>query len=275
MPVTLTSLIALVDAELENYAMRGSAEVTGDGETAAFLIAPLGCQIISDDTWGVYIDGAATAAYTMDYDSGVCTMTGVPTTAQTVSWQFSYKHWPTDLVTSAINAALDNLFPAFYVRSSETITADGETYEYEVEAAEYVVGVDSRDSATSPWGGLKRKRYETIYDTGVPSLRFYAAPQSGQIRVHYIARPAALASASDDLETDSGLPSRAAAPIVSYACYYLLAQKMAPRVRSDVGVVTQGQGVLMPSQMNYGSQGFLMRYQFQLASMRMSPWSLR
>jgi hypothetical protein len=44
-------------------------------------------------------------------------------------------------------------------------------------------------------------------------------------------------------------------------------------VRSDVGVTTQGIGALMPSQMNYGAQGYMMRFQFQLASLKMHPWS--
>jgi hypothetical protein len=212
----------------------------------------------------------------MDYTSGICTMNSVPTTAQTVSWQFNYKHWPESLVTQAINAGIDNLFPAMYVRSSTSIVTDGSTYEVAAPAGtEFVVGVDSRATATDAWKGLKRKRFEMIYTAGVPSLRFYSAPQSGFIRVHTVSRPTPLAASLDDLAGDAGLPERAKDAIVSYACYYLLAQKMAPRVRSDVGVVTQGTGVLMPSQMNYGAQGYMMRFQLQMASLRMQPWQIR
>jgi hypothetical protein len=276
MSATLTDLLALVDAELENYEMRGSAEATGDGTTTDFLVAPLGCQVVNDSVFAVFVAGSEIATFTMDYTSGVCRIATAPTDGQAIAWVFTYKHWSTALVTQAINAAIDNLFPAMYVRSSTSIVTDGSTYEVAAPAGtEFVVGVDSRASATDAWKGLKRKRFELIYTAGVPSLRFYSAPQSGFIRVHTVSRPTPLAVAADDLAGDAGLPERAKDAIISYACYYLLAQKMAPRVRSDVGVVTQGTGGLMPSQMNYGAQGYMMRFQLQMASLRMQPWQIR
>jgi hypothetical protein len=205
-------------------------------------------------------------------------MSSVPTTAQSVSWQFNYKHWSSSLVMQAINAAIDNLFPALYVSITYTITSDGESYEYDMpvgtETVEFVTGIDSRASTSDPWKRLSRSRkYEVFHDESTITARFFSAPQSGELRAHCICRPTRLTAVSDDIESVSGLPTRAQDLIVSYACYYLLTQKMAPRVRSDVGVTTQGIGVLMPSQMNYGAQGYMMRFQFQLASMRMHPWS--
>ena len=270
MSQTLTDLLALVDEELENYAMSGSASVTGDGETAAFLVAPLGCQIVDDATFVCYLNGVTTSDYLMDYDSGVCTMLTVPTTADTVSWQFTYKHWSDARVTQAINAAIDNLFPALYIRSNATVTAAQEVVC--PTGTEFITGVDT--GYEGAWKRLQPKRYDVIYNSGVPSLHFFTTP-STSVRIHYVARPIPLVNLSDDIESDSKLPARAADPIISYACYYLLVQKMGTRVRSDVGITTQGQGALMPSQMNYGAQGYMMRFQFQLAAIRMPLWSLR
>ena len=79
----------------------------------------------------------------------------------------------------------------------------------------------------------------------------------------------------DSLETTCGLPARASHPIVSYACFYLLTQKVAPRIRSDVAIVTQGRGNLSPRQMNDAANSFYLRYQMQMTNYRMSPWSQR
>jgi hypothetical protein len=273
--VTLSSLITAVNTELENFTQRGSAEAVGDGAAGAFLISPLGRQIVDDDTFAVYINGSLTTTYTMDFDSGVCEMDAVPTTSQTVSWQFNHVSWSDALVTTAINAGIENLFPSVYVQTSGSVTTDGQTFEYAAPAtAEFITKIESRASASSPFVGLKHKRYDLFYTAGAPWIRFYSAPAAGFLRVHYVGRPVPLVSASDGLLAVALIPERTQAPIVSYACYDLLTQKMAPRVRSDVGVVTVGTGVLMPSQMNYASQGYMMRYQLQLAAVKMSLWSM-
>jgi len=354
MTVLLSDLIALVDSELENRVQRGSASFEGDGESVAFLVAPLGGEIIDDATFDVLISGTTTTALTMDFESGVCVMDSAPTSVQTVAWEFNWKRWPETLVKQAINSAIENLFPALYVSTTYTIATDGTTSEYampvgpdnasktitssSVAAAtvitcvahgfstgtvvtiaghtgstpalsgdyevtrtgadtftvpvtvsvagtggtasrpatvEFVTGIDSRTSTSDPWKRLSRaKRYEIFRDEGTITARFYSVPGSGYIRAHCVCRPTRLTALTDSIESVSGLPTRAQDPIVSYACWYLLTQKMAPRVRSDVGVVTQGQGALMPSQMQYGAQGYMMRFQFQLASLRMSPWSM-
>lgn len=350
MPVTLANLRDAVNMELENFPMNGSAESEGNGTDMTFLIAPVGARIVNDTTFAAFINGTLTTAYTMDYEVGVCTMTAAPAATETVTWQFTYVRWTDDLVTNAINAGINNLFPALYVQSyDDTYTPDGATYEFSAPAgAEYITSVDSRSSTTDPWSRLRRKRYEIIYDGGSPILRFFSAPTQGYLRIHYVGRPtemrtdtpAAVAVSdisvanpsivttaahglttgdlvyftnvattpeinltyqvvtvigatsfsipvnvtvstddtgsvvfTDSLETTSKLPTRARDLVVSYACYYLLSQKMAPRVRSDVAVTTQNSGALLPSQMQLGGQAYMMRFQMQLASMRMSPWS--
>jgi hypothetical protein len=93
MSTTLTNLIDAVNAELENHAMRGSAEDEGDGTTAAFLIAPMSSFIVDDATFAAYISGALTTAYVMDYDSGVITFTAAPALAAPLVFDFNYVAW--------------------------------------------------------------------------------------------------------------------------------------------------------------------------------------
>jgi hypothetical protein len=353
MSVTLANLIDAVNDELENHAMRGSSESEGDGETTAFIVPPVGTTIIDDAKWSVYVDGVGTTDFTMDFDSGVCTFNGAPADGAVLLFIYNYVFWTDGLVTQAINAAIDNLFPALYVSTAYTITSDGTSYEYAMPigpdnarktitaftvanpttvicashgfssgtivtisgsdstpsadgdyevtsistntfsipinvtvagttgtasrppSTQFITAIDQRASATDPWKRLRRaKRYEVFHDEGTITARFYTAPSSGFLRAHCICRPTTLTASTDSIETVSGLPTRAKDAIISYACWYLLGQKLAPRVRSDMAVTTQNSGALLPSQMNYAGQSYLMRFQFQLASLRMPPWSM-
>lgn len=353
MSVTLSNLIDAVNDELENHPMRGSSEAEGDGESTAFVVAPVGTTIVDDDTWAVYADGVATSAFTMDFDSGVCTFTVAPADGVVLSFVYNYVVWTDGLVTQAINAAIDNLFPALYVNTAYTLTSDGTSYEYSMPigpdnasktitafsvanptvvtcashgfatgtivtisgsdstpsadgdyevtstgtntftiavnvtvagttgtasrppSTQFVTAIDHRASTSDPWRRLRRaKRYEVFHDEGTIKARFYTAPSSGYLRAHCICRPTHLTATTDAIETVAGLPTRAKDAIITYACWYLLGQKLAPRVRSDMAVTTQNSSALLPSQMNYAGQSYLMRFQFQLTSLRMPPWSM-
>lgn len=277
MSSTLSSLVDDVNLELQNHEQRGSATATGDGDTRAFIVAPM-CSYITDDyIWTVEVDGAGVGSdtYVMDFTTGVCTFVIAPDLSSVVNFVFNYTPFHPDMVEQAINAAINNLFPSFYVKTSTVIAASSSTnYEYTLPAtAEFVTGVFGGDSATGPWERLTRsKRYEVEMEDGVASLRFYAEPEDSYLRVRYIARPQPISS-GDTIEETAGLPSRAKDPIISYACYYLLTQKLAPRTRADVAIATQGQGVLTPRQMNDTINTFFMRYQFQMASLKMLPWT--
>ena len=273
MSVTLTSLIESVNSELENRIIAGSAEVTGDAKSSVFLIAPPGRTIVEDAYFTVLINDVATDQYSMDYKSGECTMVATPATTDEVSWNFNYVYWPETVVTTAINAGINALFPHFYVPTATAIASDGSSYEYDMPAAaHFVASIDKSTAATGPWSRIGSSRYELYYDEGGTVARFYTAPDSGFIRPHCICRPTELSTGIDTLETTSGLPARAASPIISYACYYLLSQKVAPRTRSDISVVTTGTGYLSPRQMNDATNSFYLRYQMQVASTKMRPW---
>lgn len=263
MALTLESLVNSVNLEIQNHEKRGSATATGDGVMSAFIVPPLGSYITNDATWGVWLDGEVTTAFTMDFDSGVCTMDSPPAVDSAVLFQFNYKSYNDAVVDQAVNTAIDMLFPSFYVEAiDDTITSgDFEGNELAIEDCEAVIGFMLYDGTT--WKRAKRGSFELYKAAGAGVLRFYnSAPTADLMRIHYITRA-----------TVSDLPDRAAFPIISYACYYLLLQKTSARTRGDIAIVTQGTGVLSPRQMNDAANIFYIRYQMQLASMKMRPWA--
>jgi hypothetical protein len=141
---------------------------------------------------------------------------------------------------------------------------------------QFITAIDHRSTTSDPWRRYTRaKRYEVYPGEGTVTARFYTAPASGFLRAHCICRPTKLTALTDSIESVSGLPTRAKDALISYACWYLLSQKLVPRVRADIAVTTQNSAALMPSQMNYAGQSYLMRYQFQLASLKMPPWGVQ
>lgn len=346
MPVSREVLVSAVNAELENYTRKGSAEATADGTLKSFLVAPHGYFIVDDADFAVYVDGVEESGYTMDFDSGVCTLESTPNDGSSVSFVYNYLYWPSSLVLNAINAGIGVLFPDMYVEDTTTITSDGESYEYEApENTVFIRHVFYKSETAESWSLLRKGVRWTWYQAGANKyIRFFSPPASGSLRVHTISRPYQFSSqqyttltitaitsngeittyqshglSDGDYVTISGtsttpsindtiqvtvvdsdtfsigkslsvssstgaavfsetlgstckLPDTAKDPIISYACYYLLTQKVAPRVRNDIAVVTQGRGVLSPRQMNDSAQAFAFRYQLQLAKAKMQPW---
>lgn len=275
MSVTLTDLVTAVNAELENKIYSGSAEVVGDDETSSFSIAPTGYSVVNDNAFRVYLGDvllASPANYTMDFVSGICDMDSTPTSSETLMWMFNYTVWPETLVKQAINAGIQALFPSIYVATVRTVATGAIPTEYELDdLVEFVTGADTLSGAS--WARKRRApNYEVFRDGSHLTARFYSAP-SGSVRFHTIERPTPLTADSDTLTTTSSIPERCLHPIVSYSCYYLLTQKVAPRTRSDASIAIQGQGNLSPRQMNDASNSFYLRYQMQLQSIKMPPWS--
>jgi len=277
MSVTRNDLVSLVNDELENVAMNGLAETVADGTTSSYLIAPMG-YVVSDTTGTlvVTLDDAVTTAFTMDYETGTITFTAAPSGGVTVRVTYKYLYWRTRTVEQAINAAIDNLFPAFYTAKADTsIAIVPDSYEYALDpATQFVTAVETRADATGAYTKMARSKYEWLGDGDHLTLRFFGAP-TGFMRVRCINRPALLTATTSTLETTAGLPTRAKDPIISYACWYLLTQKIAPRIRSDIAVNTQGVGTLSPRQIADGTQAWMMRYQLQIAASRMPPWMSR
>jgi hypothetical protein len=274
MAVTLTDLIARVNRELENIPISGFAEHTSDGTTESYRIIPQGYSLDSTSTLIVTLNDVETAAYAVDYDNGIVTFEGAPSENTVIRMNYYYVYWTDAHVTIAINSGISALFPHFYTGTPETKATNGSTYEFALttNGVAFVKQVEYSSTSAAPWAVLKRRRYEKFWSGESLTLRFYAAPSSGSIRVHCICRPQHLTLSTSTLD-DSGVPDRAADAIVSYACYFLLSQKMAPRQRIDVAQVTTGKGILYPDQMNTIANAFYMKFQFQLASTKMAPWS--
>jgi hypothetical protein len=263
MALTINSLVAAVNLELQNHTRRGAATSTGDATSTAFLVAPMGGYIIDDATFAVFVDAVEDTAGVMDFLTGIYEFNTAPHLNDAIQFIFNYKSYNDTVVQSAVEAGINSLFPAFYVeKTNATYTStsfvDGELAIPDCEA---VIGYMT-NSGTA-WSRVPRKNYEMHKNGAVPALRFFSgAPSATEHRLHYIARAAV-----------ADLPDRAAAPIVSYSCYYLLLQKTAARTRSDVAIVTQGTGTLSPRQINDAANAFYLRYQMQLASVKMRPWS--
>jgi hypothetical protein len=272
MSITLAGLITAVDAETENIAQRGNASATGNATATAFIIAPPNRKVLSNDHFGCWVDTVADTTGAMDYTTGVYTFPANQD-GHAITWEFDHVYWTSTMVTAAINAAITALFPHFYVGTPEIVTIVDGQYEYTLTTpeVEFIKDVQTRSASDGPWVAMKRIKYAPFRDGDHFNLRFYTAP-SGYLRVNCISRPSWVSSGTPPATT-LNVPDRATDPIVSYACYYLLSQKMAPRMRIDTAVTTTGGGNLSPRQMNDASNGFFLRYQMQIASSKMPPWS--
>jgi hypothetical protein len=263
MALTINSLVAAVNLELQNHTKRGTATAEGDGTTTAFLVAPLGGYVINNDTFAVFDDSVEITNGTMEFDTGLYDFSTSPADHSALAFVFDYRSYHDTVVQSAVEAAIESLFPSFYSEKiDDTITSsDFVDNELSIPDCEAVIGFMT-NSGTA-WTRNPRRNYELYNDGTSPILRFFGGPPTADtMRVHYIARSAV-----------ADLPDRAIHPIVSYACYYLLLQKSLLRARGDVAIVTQGTGTLSPRQMNDAANAFYLRYQMQLSTVKKRPWS--
>lgn len=270
MSVTLTDLITLVNNEVGNIPERGNATATGDATTIDYLIAPPQRFIVEDDplsedpeTFGFYLDGSANATGTMNYENGVYSLYA-PEDGHTLYWEFDYVYWPDTVVETAVYAGVNALFPFYYKNVLETAEAAQEMT-LTTPHADVVTSIESGSDLA--YTRIGNKNWETFKSGDDMVVRFYSAP-SGTLRIHVVQRPALIDSVLN-------VPDRAADAIVSYAAYYLLGQKVAPRMRSDVAMATIGGGNLSPRQMNDASNSFYLRHQMQCQAGKMHPWSIR
>lgn len=278
----MDNIIDLVNLELGNRLDRGSATAIGDGITSKYLVAPPYRYVVNDNSFMVYVDDEDYSDYgTMDYDTGIWSFdtSYVPALSAPIKWEFNYYYWPEAQVFAAINAGITNLFPAFYRVIDETITPDGSTQEFELgttldDPSDFDAVIGAWTVEGSEYSRLRRtKRYEVFWSEGtnyeqVPYIRFYEAPSSGEIRVKYVARPKQMDTSDDNLS----VPVRAVPAVISYACYHLLSQQQAPRLRTDIAIANTGGGNLSPRQMNDAANAFYLRFQMQREQAKMRPW---
>jgi hypothetical protein len=270
MSVTLDDIAALVNLEVGNTTSRGNAKATGDTGTTEFIIAPPFRTIIDDAYFNFYVDDVQTTG-AMDFATGIYS-TSEPYTGKALSWEFNYIYWTAAQVYAAANAGVGMMFPGFYITNREDIVTDGTSMEYPLTT----LGVEELrqvtvDTGSGKFSGDKRSNYELDYDGDKAILKGFTAPAAGTLRASLVCRQLDLDTKDDALT----IPDRAITPIVSYACYHLLNQKQAPRLRSDIALATVGGGNLSPRQMNDAANSFFLRYQAQMEHMKMRPWRVR
>lgn len=271
MAYTLEDIRVMVNAELENHEIMGTFDFIGDGTTTQWYVAPPGFFVVPD-TLVVKVDGTEQNA-TVDGLSGILTMDSAPAGTTVCQATFKYHAWSDDVIDSMINATINSMFPSIYVRGTETITSDGSSYEYDVPATvEFVLGVELMESSATNYTKKRSTKYTIFTDGTHKVIRFFSPPEAGTLRLHTISRPSEL-TADDDTLAAAGIPERAADTLVSGSIYRCLLQKSAPRIRSDVAVASMGTGTIFPSMMTQVAQAWLMRFQFQMASVKMAPWS--
>ncbi len=221
------------------------------------------------------IDDVATTSFIMDFDTGWFEFDSAPADAAELVWNYQWSYWTKDDIVDAIGYGIESLFPAFYVNDLDTSlsTVTG-TYEYTLPSlTEAVAGVDWRATSTDPWMRLKLRRYSLKKDGTTTYLQFHDNPNSGSIRAILIKRAARLVDDTDTL-ADIGLPETAAHPIILFACYWLLTEKLAKRLNSDIAIATQGEGALLPEQLQRGIAHMKFLYEVVLQRNRMAPWSV-
>ena len=218
----------------------------------------------------------ANTSFTMDFDTGWFEFDSAPDDEAAIVWNYQWVHWSKDDVVDAINYGIESLFPAFYVNDLDTsLSTTSGTYEYELpELTEAVKGVDWRSTSTSPWVRLKRYRYDIVRDGTTAYLRFHNNPATGSLRVHIVQRAARLAEDSDTF-ADIGLPETAEHPTILFAAYWLLSERYARRLNSDIALATQGEGPQMPEQVRAGLAHIYFFYNMVVQKNRMAPWSTR
>lgn len=271
----MENMMSLVNLELGNRMERGYATAVGDAVTSMFLVTPPFRYLINDADFAITVnDVDASGDGSMDFDTDIWTFdpSAIPAKPASIMWMFNFVYWPDAQVFSAVNAGITMLFPEFYVPEIEDVTSDGSSTDYTLTTPniEEVRSVRVASSGTS-YSRLRPDKYEADRDGSDVILHFASAPASGTMKVHLVTRQDQLASRDDSIT----LPVRAVPAIISYACYHLLNQSQAPRLRSDIAVATVGGGNLSPRQMNDASNSFYLRFQMSKAANRMRPWISR
>jgi type 1 fimbria pilin len=171
MSTTLTNLIDSVNSRLSNFVQFASFQGWGDGSATTYKLndAPIisGSESVTVDSSALSEDTSlpVTAAYYyLDDDTGWIVFGTAPTSkvkgtdAANITVTYRYRMWSDTQVTEAINAAVDFLFPNFYIVGfdDDTVT-NGTAVDYPLPPeTEKVMGVlhCSTNTSSSEWDKL-------------------------------------------------------------------------------------------------------------------------
>ena len=268
---TLKELRDFVRQRLDDFALPYRHTETGDGNWTQVSLPhyPVVAESVS-----VTVDDVAETV-TAALDSGIVTFSSAPADQAVVLFAYSAYRFSDSEVNEAIGGAVDELYPHFYVTDLDTtLSTTSGTYEYTLPACEVVTGVEFRASASEPWMSVKARRYAVVRHGTTKYLKLHDDPGSGSLRLSLVTRPASFAADGDAIE-DIGLPGRACGPIISYACWRLLNDKLAARVQSNAAVAVQEQGAATVLDYQRTINLFRIQFESELALKQMHPWSAR
>ena len=268
---TLAELRDIVRLRLDDFALPYRRTETGDGN---WTQVPLPHFPVVASSVDVTVDGSDETV-TVDLDSGIVTFSAPPADQAVVLLSYSAYRWSDSEINEAIAGGVEELYPHFYVTDLDTtLSTTSGTYEYTLPACETVIGVEFRTSATDPWMRVKPRRYSIVKHGTTKYLKLHDDPGTGSLRLLTVSRPANFVADSDTIE-DIGLPGRAGGPIISYACWRLLNDKLATRVQSNAAIAVQEQGAATVLDYQRTINLFRIQFESELALKQMHPWSAR
>lgn len=102
-------------------------------------------------------------------------------------------------------------------------------------------------------------------------LHFSSAPGAGYLRLRTQKLSGGLSSTTDTLEYTALLPARAKEPLVLYACWKLLFNRIPDRLRHDIVPRAAGEWVVTPNQLMQGAASFKALLDMHVNRMRQRP----
>jgi len=285
--LTRNELATRVRRMLYDFAMPASASRTAENSSTVSWILP--DRYIDESSLRVFVtynsvlsEVTGTAIYTFDPDSSTCTFdftsisgtTTVPVGTR-LDWTYTYSHWAEEDIVWALYDAISSLAPDLYCQASMDITSDG-SYLYDLDdlSGEPVMRVKevklSQDGVR--WERLSPQRHYRVErgELDAATLNIFSDVSDTTIRVSYARRPIPFSSGTESL-ADLGLPERVGRVLVLYATWTLLEQRIIPRMRSDIAVVTQGEGVPSPFMLLQHSARIKVLLDMELQRQRMRP----
>ena len=265
------TLLRQVDVHLQNYAFRGHYAIVLDTSVDSATVIDLPHRNIVVDS--VSVTGT-TLEPTLDYDAGILVFPSALPNGASLKVEYVYRYWSEEQVKSAIQNAVGSLYPAFYIYDVAEVATNSSTYEYDApRGTEVIRKVERKGSSDVSWKRVNTRRYEVNKDGMTQSLRFYVSPGDGKLRLHTIQRPLPF-EADDQNFADIGLPDRAGVPVVFHACWELLKSQVGKRTRLDTAFTTQSGQQLSPRQLEDAAEAYRLAWTVELASRKMTPWSM-
>jgi len=242
MTVTQTNLITEVQRKLEDYVQEGAAAITVNTDQDATKRFKLPHEHLVSGSVVIAVDGVAktiTTDYTVNLDSGWLTMVLAPGAGKVITVSYQYNLYSSTDLVSAINAGLRYAWPFLPIRGQDvTLTGVANVQEYAMPAdVAYIERLESSMDGGVTWTREYDWTTFEAWDTGSSTekryLRFLASAPIGKLRMRYVRAFVDLASGSGEMQKDAHVKDAAKGPVVFYACWMLLYEKINRKQRES------------------------------------------